>query len=316
MFLVHALRGFERAARAPRLAAVLWSLHLLFAVAAALPLGLFLFGALGHAPEGDRLLDGMTLDLFAILGRAAGGFGALLGAGLATALLLVLLGNALASGGVLEALTSADPRPFLHRFGRGAGRFFWRFLRMGLVALPSAAVAAALLGGPLFYWRRRLEESGPETTRILLGLAGLALALLGIATVTMALDLARIRAVREDHRRPIRLFFRCLGTTLRHPVRLLGLWLVNTLAFSALLALYGLLASLVPVTTGAGIAALVVLQQLAMFGRALLRVALWAGELGVAADLARRHRWGAPPPYAPRIQAPPPEPASDPVPAG
>jgi len=303
VFLVHALRGFERAARAPRLAAVLWSLHLLFAVAAALPLGLFLFGALGHAPEGDRLLDGMTLDLFAILGRAAGGFGALLGAGLATALLLVLLGNALASGGVLEALTSADPRPFLHRFGRGAGRFFWRFLRMGLVALPSAAVAAALLGGPLFYWRRRLEESGPETTRILLGLAGLALALLGIATVTMALDLARIRAVREDHRRPIRLFFRWL-------------WLVNTLAFSALLALYGLLASLVPVTTGAGIAALVVLQQLAMFGRALLRVALWAGELGVAGDLARRHRWGAPPPYAPRIQAPPPEPAPDPVPAG
>jgi hypothetical protein len=298
------------------LAAVLWSLHLVFAAAAALPLGRFLFGALGHAPEGDRLLDGMTLDLLAILSRQAGGFSALLGAGLATALLLVLLGNALASGGVLESLTSADPRPFLHRFGRGAGRFFWRFLKMGLVALPTAAAAAALLGGPLLFWRRRLEESGPETTRILLGLLGLLLAVLAAATVTMALDLARIRVVREDHRRPIRLFLRCLGTTLRHPVRLLGLWLVNTVAFAALLALYAALGSLLPVATLAGIAALVVLQQLAMFGRAALRVALWAGELGVAEDLARLHRWGTAPPPAPRIQALPPAPAPDPVLAG
>lgn len=304
MFLVHAFKGLVRAAGAPRLVALLWLINLLLAGLAALPLGLFLVGQLGKFPEGDRLLAGGSLEMLGILGREAGGFGIAIRAGLLAAVVLALLANALVSGGVLESLTTADPRPFLHRFGRGAGRFFWRFFRMGLVALPTALLAAAILAGPLFAARRRLIETGPETTRLLLGALGLLLAVVAIAWVTMALDLARIRVVREDHRRPMRLFFRTLGTALRHPVRVLGLWLVNTLAFALLLALFFALRSLLPTASWIGIAGLVLLQQLAMIGRATLRIGLWAGELELASLLARIKGWGAPPP--PMVAAPAP----------
>ncbi len=309
MFLVHAFKGLVRAAGAPRLVALLWLINLLLAGLAALPLGLFLTGQLGRFPEGDRLLAGGSLEMLAILSREAGGFGTAIRAGLLAAVGFALLANALVAGGVLESLTTTDPRPFLHRFGRGAGRFFWRFFRMGLVALPTALLAAAILAGPFFAVRRRLTETGPETTRLLLGVLGLVVAVVAIAWVTMALDLARIRVVREDQRRPIRLFFRTLGTALRHPVRVLGLWLVNTLAFAALLALFFALRALLPAWSWAAIAGLLVLQQLVMLGRATLRVGLWAGELELASELARIKGWGAtPPPVAaqplPVVEAP------------
>lgn len=298
MFLIQAFRGLVRAAGAPRLVALLWLFNLVFALVATLPMAFLLFGHLGDRPEGDRLLDGMQLDLLAFVSREGGGLGAAIQPVLLAAIALALLANALLSGGVLESLTTTDPRPFLHRFGRGAGRFFWRFLRMGLAAVPTAVLAAVILAGPLFFARRRMAETGPETTRfVLLGL-GLMLAIVAIAWVTMALDLARIRVVREDRRKPIRLFFRTFGTALRHPVRVLGLWCVNTVAFLALVALFLALRALLPSSTWLGIVALVALQQLLMIGRSTLRVGLWASELELAKDLARRHGWGAPP--APR----------------
>ncbi len=310
MFLVHAFKGLVRAAGAPRLVALLWLINGLLAALAALPFAFFLFGQLGEAPEGDRLLAGGSLELLGILGREAGGFGIAIRAGLLAGVVFALLANALVAGGVLESLTTTDPRPFLHRFGRGAGRFFWRFFRMGLVALPTALLAAAILAGPSFAVRRRLVETGPETTRLLLGVLGLVLAVVAIAWVTMALDLARIRVVREDHRRPIRLFFRTLGTALRHPVRVLGLWLVNTLAFAALLALFFALRALLPAWSWVSIAGLIFLQQLVMLGRATLRIGLWAGELELASELARIKGWGGSPPRV----APPLPTAEAPVP--
>ncbi len=309
MFLIQAFKGLVRAAGAPRLVALLWLFNSVFALVATIPLAFLLFGHLGDRPESDRLLGGMQLDLLASVSREGGGLGATVQPALLAAIALALLANALLSGGVLESLTTTDPRPFLHRFGRGAGRFFWRFLRMGLVAVPTAGLAAALVAGPLFFARRRMAETGPETTRFLLLGLGLLVAGIAVAWVTMALDLARIRVVREDHRKPLRIFFRTFGTALRHPVRVLGLWLVNALAFLVLLALFLGLCSLLPSSTWFGILALLGLQQLLMIGRATLRVGLWAGELELAKTLAQRHGWGAAPP-APRpiLSAAPPAP--------
>ena len=139
--------------------------------------------------------------------------------------------------------------------------------------------------------RKAFEESTraeAEPVRVLARLAALAVAGLVFALVLMALDLARVRSVRDDRRDTVRLFLRALGTLLRRPLLLFGVWGWNALARGLVIAAGMALAAGLPVASWGGIVALFAVQQAAFYVRAGLRVALWSSELALVDSLDRR----------------------------
>ena len=70
---------------------------------------------------------------------------------------------------------SPEPRPLLHRFCRGGGRFFWRNFRLLLLHLVVAVLAAGATYAGLRFATSPLRDSLSEAgawTRALLPLAG------------------------------------------------------------------------------------------------------------------------------------------------
>ena len=271
--------GMRRAARAPRLAVVLWLVNLSLATAAAAPFHARLSAAIDDAPAADPLRDGLRISVLAdLLAPDRIGFGGLRSL-VGVLALLALLVNALTTGGVLEVMLTADDRPFLHRFGRGAGRFFGRFLRAGLLAGLVIVVVAGLGNGALSVLARRLEDSSWEPMGFVLFVVRAALTFAVVVTVLLALDVARIRLVRQDGRRVARVFRGSLAFVLRHLPSAAGLWLLNAAVLAAMVAAYVGLSNAQRADTWPGIALMVAGQQAVMLARAGLRVALFGSVI-------------------------------------
>jgi len=293
-----ALAGLAEARRRPQLALVLWAAHLALAGALIAPFAAGLAEITGDRPAAAQLLGRPSLDLFVQVRRAGGELFATFGPALFAGAALALLANALLAGGVLEVLLASDDRPFFHRFGRGAGRFAGRMLRLGAIAAPIVLGGFFVVALPFVAGARSLAEGGREIPAVLLRSGGLALAALVALAVLLALDLARVRLVRDDRRDTFRALRQSLGSVLRHPVRVVGAWLVLAVALATLTALYWLLARWIPTTATAGILSLALAQQLLVISRAGLRVALWTAEIEIVRGLA-------PSPSSPEVEATP-----------
>jgi hypothetical protein len=262
-----------------KLAALLWLCGLAIAAAAGVPMWMALAAAITPLPHADVLADGLRFGVLADLVEMRPGllqglvFAALGAVGLG------LLAGALATGGVLEVLSSDDARPLGHRFGRGAFRFFGRFLRAGVVAAVLALVLGGLFAAPFMALSRRAAESAWEPARLVNGLAGAAFAFLGVLLALLALDAARIQIVRDDTRRVLPAFARGARAVLRHPGQWLGTWAVNALLVGVALAVYLFLRGRLP--AAAPLALVVALQQAFAFTRCLFRTALLGSEMAL-----------------------------------
>jgi hypothetical protein len=302
--------GFSAARRAPRLAVTLWLFNLALALAAGVPGWLALKSAIGDLPGADALAGGFSFGVLRDLVEMRPGLlGGLLLSAAGVAFLGLLVGAA-ATGGALEVLISRDDRPFAHRFGRGAGRFFVRFLRAGLLVGLAGALAAALLAGPLFALGSRMRrESGAEVLSNVVSLGAVAVAGLVVLLALLSLDAARVRVVREDARRvlpPLRSGF---AVVLGHPLKWLGTWGVNALASALALGLYVAFRNAVPAGTGPLILSMFLAQQAFVLARSWLRVALLGSEVALVERLR-------PLPAVPSASLPePPQPVVEP-PAG
>jgi hypothetical protein len=275
------LEGLRRAARQPRLAVTLWTVNLALAAVAGLTAWLRWRDVVDRAPETDPLRFGLRLGILVdLLEGHRIGFGVLGPLVLALAVMALFV-NALTTGGTLEVLLAADSRPFLHRFGRGAGRFFFRFLRAGFLAGVLLVALAGLLAGLVSVAARRVEDSAFEPMPLVLLLVRLAVVLVPVVGVLVALDVARIRLVREDGRRAARALASGLWLVLRHPLAVGGVWVGNALVLAVVAAAYMGICQVVRGDDWVGIALVAVAQQAVMFCRAGVRVALFGGEIAL-----------------------------------
>jgi len=273
-------RAVGTALRERRLVFLLWAAHLLLALVAIAPFHAYLVESLAASPEGDRLLADFDLPLLFDLGRGLGGSAPALRTLVIAVLALALLWNALAAGGAIETLRQRDPRPVAVRFGRGAGRYFWRFVRMGLLAVAAASLTGGLLSAPFWIARGALGEES-QVPRYFLLLGGIAVALLGVTLALLALDLARIRVAELESRRPLGVYMRTLRQVILRPARPLALWALLFLALAVVTATWLALRAAIPPVGGLALVATLVVQQAVALSRALYRVALWSGELAL-----------------------------------
>jgi hypothetical protein len=285
LVLTCARNGFLAAWRAPGLAMLLWAWSLLLSIPLTLPAWTWLHGATARAPEADILLERFSFAAVGDLLRADSSFSLLVPAFFATVLVAVV-GQALAGGGLIEVLTTDDARPFLHRFFRGAGHFFWRFLRAGIYAWLACGIAVAIFTLAYTPISRALEGMAWEPARYLGQAARLLILALVALLVTLALDYARIRMAREGSRRVLRSILGSLWFVAGHPKATFGLWLVTAIALAALYAAYAAFRSYVPSSTWGLILLMAGVQQLTVIAAAWLRVALLGGEIAIWARLA------------------------------
>ena len=310
MSLRATLAGTGIARRNPRLVATLWLFNLALALAAGLPAWLTLSSLMGPLPGADVLGEAFRFGVLADLSEIQPGLVSGLGRAALASFGLGLLVALATTGGSLEVLASGDDRSFAHRFGRGAGRFFLRFLRLGLITLAVAPVAAGLVAAPLLALSQKLRrESGSEWLSMTVWLLAVGAAGLVLVLVLLVQDAARVLLVRDDERRVRRLLRPALATVLGHPLKWLSVWSWNAVLLLALFALYLALSSAVP--PGKLLVVLVLLQQGFVLLRCGLRVALLSAEIELVAALRPRPAAppvAPPPPPQPELLEPPAEP--------
>jgi hypothetical protein len=277
-------QGLLAARRNRRLAVTLWLFNLALALAAGVPGWWALSDAIGLLPAADSLADAFSFGVLADLAELRPGLVSGLRDAAVAIFTLGLLVGLVATGGTLEVLMSDDERSFAHRFGRGAFRFFGRFLRLGAVTVLLCGLVAGLVAGPLFALSRYARrESGSEWLAHALLFAALAAGGLVVLLALLVQDAARVRIVREDARRVLPVLRATAVLVLRHPAKWLGTWALNG---ALLLLVFGAYVALVPALSArAWLPLLIVVQQLFVLLRCALRVALLGAEVALVSVL-------------------------------
>jgi len=273
--------GLRLAARHPRLVCLLWAWYGLLALVPALPAWRWWNGVLGPSPEAASVLMRFDLGVFLDLVSTQGvnGLGLLAGAAMAVAV-IAFVSSAFAFGGILEVFGSeGEPRTFMHRFFRGGGHFFWRYLRLALIAGVCLLLAAGAVSALMTGVTAPMSESEWEPAGYLLGVANFAVLLAVAALFLLALDYARIRVSRDDDRSMLKAYASGLGFVLRRLLSTYGIAIPFVGALAVLVILYLAYETNTPAAGSWGaIALLFLVQQAVVIGRVFLRVGLVGAE--------------------------------------
>jgi hypothetical protein len=256
------LEGWRRVLRAPALTAGALAMTFLLA----LPLGMLMKGALqthlGASLEADRAVEGWNAGWAAEFAAQAQGLGRtfsheFLGFGGTLAILSDLadhepLNPSLAwaaaisiaawmflSGGVLDRIARGRPVPTSHFFA-ACGAYFVRFLRL-----------AVFIGGAywaLFRWlhpflfetvyHRLTRDLTQERDGIVIRTLLYVVFFAAIAIVNVIADFAKVRAVVEDRRSMVGAIGGSMRFIRRRVFRVIGLYLLNAIAFLIILRLW------------------------------------------------------------------------------
>lgn len=296
--------GLGRVVRAPALLAGVW----LLTAASALPLGLWMRGAveadLGSSlaaaqaargvnwewwqefvqrrPDAGETFEPSIIGFAAVLRNASalldgeGPARSVLGA---TAVYLALWVFLL--GGVLDRL-ARQRRVGTHGFFGACGVYFFRFLRLGVLAGAAYAllflVVHPLVFDRLYAWLTR--DLSVERTALVVRAGCYLLFGLGLAATVTLFDYAKVRAVVEDRRSMIGALVASARFIRRHPLPVAGVYLLTLALLLGVLACYALVAP------AAGTASVLSLAWLLLAGQALVVGRLWVKLTGYAAGVA------------------------------
>lgn len=273
--------GLRAAGRQPKLVALIWAWYALLSLIPALPAHAWLASALNFSPAAATSLQRFDFGLLGDVSNYdwSSVLSVLTSATLAAGL-VAFVSSAFVMGGTLEVLGIADEgRTFMHRFYRGGGHFFWRFLRLALLAGVCLGVSVPIVAGLAGAAGAPLAESEWEPAGYLVGLATVAAAAVVAALFLLALDYARIRVASDDSRKMFRAYFGAVGFVLRHLLTAYGIGLAIVVMLAIVMGLYVAYETSSPVaSTSALILTLVVIQQVTVAARVYLRVSLIGAE--------------------------------------
>jgi hypothetical protein len=278
--------GWTAALTHKRLVVTVWLWGAALGLSAAIPVWRWLSRALDYSPYSDRVLERFSVGFLIELTQYDRFSPLLTVNGEVIALLLLgLLTNPLIAGGALEVVASRDDRPLLHRFMRGAGHFYGRFLRLLIVTGVASLlplIAIALVMGPLV---SALGESSYERLWITAWLARVLLFAAAVGFMMIVADIARAQVVlaETEVRGMIRAWWRALRFVFGHFGTVLGVYLALALLTAVAFVVYVLVANAIPAVSWAGIVLAFVVQQAFMIVRAALRVI----RAGASVELAR-----------------------------
>lgn len=274
-------RGLAAALGRPALVFTTWAWNLVLAWLAALPAASWWSGGFDLRPSSDRLLDGFSIVMLTELSHYdRTSAPQLVQASVLGMMLVGLVSGPLVAGGVLEVLTVDDSRSFLHRFFRGAGHFYGRFLRLTLLGGLAGLLVTGIVSAGLTVSLQPLADSAWEPGWILaLAIQGIVIGLVGLVFL-LALDYARVQVALDDSRKMLRAWVGGLRFVMRRFGGVLAIALVFVALVAALLGVYVAFAGMGRFASSGAILLLVVVQQAVVLVRAGLRVGWLDAEVG------------------------------------
>ena len=319
--------GFRRVRQAPAVLAGVFAMTLL----AALPLALTLRGLieahLGRSLVADAAADAVDYDWWQEFSSSAPGLGTTFSPSIigfaatldsissvleaqreslpvAAALAAYLLVWTFLSGGILDRYARQRPTR-AHGFFAASGVFFWRFLRLALVAGAAYWFLFSYVHVWLFdnLYTRLTQDLAVERVAFLWRVALYASFGAALVAVNIALDYAKIRTVVEDRRSVVGALSAALAFVGRRPGRVFGLYALNGLVFLLLLALWALAA---PGAGGVGLSMWLgfAATQLYLLARLLLKLQFMASQTALfQRSLAHATYTAAPAPVWPESPA-------------
>ncbi len=295
--------GLAQVAKAPAILAGVWLLSLLVALGPALMVRESVAGHLGASLEAERGARGVNYDwLQEFMSQAQGPAATLTPAVLGFAAVLdnagafidgrrrplvvslatgaSLLAWLFLSGGIIDRYARRRPTG-AHGFFGIAGAFFFRFLRLGVIA----AAFYAWLFTALHPWigdlyERLIAEVTVERDAFLIRL-GLELPFfIALAGLQMVFDYAKVRAVVEDRRSMVGAIAAALRFLSRHGGAAAALYLANIVLLGLVIGAYALVA---PGAGGTGVSmwAALLLGQLYIAARFGVKLTLWASAMSL-----------------------------------
>jgi hypothetical protein len=224
------------------------------------------------------------------------------GVGAAYVLLWVFL-----VGGILDRFARGRPVRTAAFFA-ACGVFFFRFLRLGVIALAVYALLFGYLHPWLFdaFYPWATHNLAVERTAFLLRFALYLVFGALLASCNLLFDYAKIRAVVEDRRSMIGALMAAFRFVRRQPGDTFGLYLLNGLAFTLLLALY---AGVAPGAggTGGSLWLGVAVTQVYLALRLWVKLVFYASQVSLFQALLAHARYAAAPlpawPDPPAVEA-------------
>jgi hypothetical protein len=197
-------------------------------------------------------------------------------------------------GGVLDRYARRRPIRAQAFFG-ASGVFFFRFLRLGVIAAFGYFVLFGLIHASIFPrnypWPSGHAAAAPAPPLLV---PIYAVFLLFAAFWSAVVDYARIRAVVEDRRSMLGAFLAGWRFVLGHPLKAGGLYLVNAAAFGAFVWLCTLA---IPAASDAGAAGFtgILAAGICLLARVALRLAFFASQTSLFQKSFAHADYTAPP---------------------
>jgi hypothetical protein len=310
--------GIVRVNGAPMVLAGLVLVTLLVALPLSLALSAMIEAHLGQSLVAEAVADGASYDWWQEFSAQASGlgttfvpsiigFGAVLHnlSGLAdnvpmastiagvTAAWMVLW--SFLSGGILDRLARGRPTRS-QGFFAACGTHFWRFARLGLVALGVYAALFASVHPWLFSTIDGLtQDITVERTAFLINLGGYIVFGLLLAAASLVFDYSRIRIVVEDRRSALGALAAALRFLRRHPGSASALYLLNAAAFALVICLYAALAPGAP-RSGLSVWLVVGLGQIYIVARHYLKLVFYGSQTALFQGALAHATYTAAPP--------------------
>ncbi|MEO6222651.1 MAG: hypothetical protein ABIP90_05330 [Vicinamibacterales bacterium] len=293
------LEGWRRVLRAPAITLGVLALLLLLALPLGLALGGMLEEHLGTSVVSERAAWGWDEGWAAEFGAQAQGIGrtftheilgfggtlsvvsgffdarplnpAVAGAAAAFALLWTFL-----AGGIIDRFARGRPTRTAAFFA-ACGVFFWRFLRLAVMAGAAYWALFAWLHPFLFgtLWNRWTRDMSSEGNALALRIALYVAFALTLALVSIVSDYAKVRAVVEDRRSMVGAVGAALRFLRRRPFRTIGLYLLSALGSLVVMRLWYSAAP--PAWASVGMSFL--MTQVYLLARVWSKLAWVAGEV-------------------------------------
>jgi hypothetical protein len=315
--------GWRRVFAAPLVVAGMFVMTLLAALPLALTIRDAIASHLGRSLVADQVADGVSWDWWQeFLSQATGvertftpviigfastldGIGSVLDASaidppIVAALAVYLGAWIFLSGGVLDRYARQRPTR-AHGFFAASGVFFWRFLRLGVVAAVTYWFLFAYVHRWLFdtWYVNATRDLDVERTAFAWRVGMYALFGLLLVAANVVFDFAKVRLVVEDRRSAIGALAASLTFIARNGRAVAGLYAVNGISFLLLIAGWRFAAP--AVGRAGGLMWLgVLLTQLYIVARLLLKLQFLASETALfQSRLAHARYTGVPEPAWP-----------------
>jgi hypothetical protein len=184
-------------------------------------------------------------------------------------------------GGVVDRFSDRESRPGFRRFFGNGGRFFFRFFRLGLLAvILYAAVyfAAYRIADAVQRSSRDVTVEGTLFFYALLVALGTALLL---TFIHACFGFAKVATVMENRRSMVLAAVRGIVFVVTHPVKAAGLYCGFLLVSGVALALYAMLAPGVAQSTEKAVLLAFIVSQAYLVVKMYLRLSLLAGQVAL-----------------------------------